>query len=69
VATADQIVITEETYNYGDLRHKLVATRLDSIRIRGKSKPVNTYLVHDVNERHHPEMERLLVEVLGQERT
>ncbi len=66
VATADEIIVTEETINRGDLRNKLVASRYGSIRIRGKANPVTTYLVHDVHERYLRDMEDMLDEALGE---
>lgn len=64
VSAGDQIVITEETYDHPDIRKRVIAEKHESIRIRGKSKPVSTYLVHDVHEAYRPGMERELDKIV-----
>ena len=66
VATADQIVITEETFHRGELRKRISATKHGSIRIRGKSQPVSVFLVHDVHAALLPAMDRQIADLLEQ---
>jgi adenylate cyclase len=63
-ATADQVVITEQTYNHPTLRKRILAAEYQSIRIRGKSQPVTTYLVHDVHAGYRADMERHIRQAL-----
>lgn len=64
VATTGQIVITEEIYKIPEVRRNIIASQHDSIRIRGKSQPVSTYLVHDLSASHQENMERHVKEIL-----
>jgi adenylate cyclase len=58
VASTDQIIITEEAYKLPDIHRKIIASRHESIRIRGKSEPVTTYMVHDVQFEYQAAMTR-----------
>ncbi len=49
-AGSDQIIITEATYHLPGIRDKIIAVPHQEMRVRGKSKPVRTYLVQDVME-------------------
>jgi len=49
-APSDKIIITDETYNLAGLRRKVIASKYERMRIRGVKNPVNTYLVHDLQE-------------------
>lgn len=63
-AERDQIIITEDIYNLRGIRDKLVATRYQSIKVRGKVDPVSTYLVHDVKGFYKAAMERQIQDML-----
>ncbi len=68
VAGTDQIIITEEAYRLPDIHRKIIASRHESIRIRGKSAPVTTYLVHDVQYEYQSAMTREIDNFLQQYR-
>ena len=59
----DQIIITEDLYNSPGIRDKLVATRYQSFKVRGKAESVSTYLVHDVKGFYKAAMERQIQEL------
>ncbi len=61
-ASTDQIIITEDIYNISGIRNKVIATEYQSIQVRGKVEPVNTYLVHGVKGVYKTVMERQLEE-------
>lgn len=63
-ASADQIVITEQTYNHPSLRKRILAAEYKAIGIRGKSQPVTTYLVDDLHNGYHEDMERKVRQAL-----
>lgn len=60
VSTADEIIIDEHMYDRPDVRGHVVATRHQAIRIRGKTLPVSTYLVHDLAARYQADMAQAL---------
>ena len=64
-ACADQIIITEETYNLPGIREKIVASKHQAITVRGKSSPVKTYLVHDVQQIYRYAMKRQIENYLS----
>ena len=48
VAGSDQIVIMDELFHQPSVQNRIKARKLDNIQIRGKKKPVSTYLVEDL---------------------
>ena len=58
VATADQVLITEDTLRVEGLADKLFVMPYQSIQVRNKSHPLSTYLVHDVRPFYASAMER-----------
>ena len=64
VATADQILITEDTLRVAGLADKLLVMPYQSIQVRNKSQPLNTYLVHDVRPFYTSAMERQIKNAL-----
>lgn len=48
VAGSNEIVITEQLFNHPDVRGRVIARQHESIRLRGISEPVTTYLVEDI---------------------
>ncbi len=63
-ATADQILITEDTLRITGLADKLSARPHQSIQVRNKSQPLSTYLVHDVAPFYASAMERQIKSAL-----
>lgn len=58
VATADQILITEDTLRVPGLADKLLVQPFQSIQVRNKSQPLNTYRVQGVGKFYEPAMDR-----------
>ena len=50
VAQSGQIVIMDELYHRDDISSKIVAHPYKTLRVRGKEKPVSTYIVEGLNE-------------------
>lgn len=65
-AEKDQILITEEVYNEPGISQRIIASQYKSIHVRGKTKPVNLYLVTDVVNPYRRVMDRQLDLVLPQ---
>lgn len=66
VAGADQIIITEELYKHPEVEWRVLARPHKSIRLRGKDKPVNTYLVKDVASTYRAAMDVQIAEILAE---
>ena len=64
VATADQILITEDTLRVAGLADKLLVMPFQSIQVRNKSHPLSTYVVHDVGPFYASAMERQIKNAL-----
>jgi len=58
LSNPEQVLITEETYNIPLVRKRIVATRFDTIHVRGKATPVSLYQVHDVVEPYLTDMDQ-----------
>lgn len=58
VASADQILITEDTLRVPGLADKLQVQKYQSIQVRNKSQPLSTYMVQSVGKFYEPAMER-----------
>jgi adenylate cyclase len=52
ITNSEQIVISREMYLRDDIRNRVLAGEYQSIRLRGISKPVNTYLVDRLTADH-----------------
>jgi len=64
-AGAGQIIITEEFYKDPDVQWRIIARRHKSIRLRGKSRPVTTFLVKDVAATFRATMDAQISEILA----
>ncbi len=64
IANTDQIMITEETYMIPNVKRRIIAQQYQSLHVRGKAKPVSTYLVHDVREVEQIKMEKIIDGIL-----
>ncbi|MBI3775104.1 MAG: adenylate/guanylate cyclase domain-containing protein, partial [Gammaproteobacteria bacterium] len=63
-ATADQILITEDTLQMQGLADKLLVVPYQSIHVRNKSQPLSTYFVNDVRPFYASAMERQIKNAL-----
>jgi adenylate cyclase len=64
IANTDQIMITEETYEIPNVKRRIIAQKYQSLHVRGKAKPISTYLVHDVRETEQIKMEKVIDRLL-----
>lgn len=65
-AESDQIIITEELYKHPEVEWRVLARRHESIRLRGKRKPVDTYVVKDVASTYRAEMDAQIETILSE---
>jgi adenylate cyclase len=66
VSSSDQILITEDTLNVSGLADKLMVTPYQSIQVRNKTRPLSTYLVHDVSKLYQSAMDRQVKAVFAE---
>ncbi|NOY66843.1 MAG: HAMP domain-containing protein [Gammaproteobacteria bacterium] len=64
IADTDQIMISEETYMIPNVKRRIIAQKYQSLSVRGKIKPVSTYLVHDVREAEQIKIEKLIDQLM-----
>jgi len=62
-ASRGQILITEEMYSLPQVRDRIVAKRHGTIRLKGKSQPVNTYQVADIAPPYRHIIEKQLLQL------
>ncbi len=65
VAEQDQIVIAEPLYTHKDVQWRIEAQRFRSIKLRGISEPVSTYVVTDVAQAWRTPMDSQIAEILS----
>jgi adenylate cyclase len=63
ITNGEQIVISREMYLRDDIRNRVLAGEYQSIRLRGISKPVNTYLVDRLTADHQEIIDRQFDEI------
>ncbi len=66
VATKDQIVITDLLYNEENIRGRIIAEKYKSLKLRGISGEVSTYLVQDLAVNFQAEINSQVDEILQQ---
>lgn len=64
VAESSQIIIMEELYKLDHIKDKIIASPHETIQVRGKQKPVSTYLVHDLSPEFQNNLEDILEELI-----
>lgn len=64
-ASQDQIIITEHLYNDRDVNWRILARRHQSIKLRGISEPVSTYIVNDVNRSYSSTIDAQIDKILS----
>ena len=69
ITNSEQIVISREMYLRDDIRDRVLAGEYQSIRLRGISKPVNTYLVEHLTADHQGIIEMQFDEICRSETT
>jgi len=67
ITNGDQIVISREMYMRADINDRVLAGEYQSIRLRGISKPVSTYLVEHLTADHQELVERQFEEITRSE--
>lgn len=65
-ANADQIIISEETYKLPGIEAQIMATKHQSVRIRGKSEMITTYIVDHVEPAWGTVMDKQIDNILQQ---
>jgi len=68
ITNSEQIVISREMYLRDDVRNRVLAGEYQSIRLRGISKPVNTYLVDRLTADHQGIIDRQFDEICRSEK-
>ncbi len=61
-----QIVITEETKKHPDLAERIMVKKHDLIHLRGKSEPVNSYIVKSIRPAYRTIGDKEIVSILKQ---
>ena len=64
VAGADQIVIMDELLLKPSIQNRVVAEELGTIDIRGKQKPVSTYLINDILPEFRSDMDNRINSII-----
>jgi adenylate cyclase len=67
ITNGDQIVISREMYMRDDIKHRVLAGEYQSIRLRGISKPVSTYLVENLTADYQEIVDRQFEEIINSE--
>ncbi len=66
VAEKDQIIITDLLYHDEDIQWRLIAKKFKSIKLRGISEEVSTYIVHDVGSSYQAQINAQIDDILQQ---
>lgn len=64
LAGSDQIVIIDELYNIPNIKQRVVARPYQTIQVRGKQKPVTTWLVDDMKGVYYQIMQTRIDNIL-----
>jgi adenylate cyclase len=64
ITNGDQIVISREMYMRDDIKNRVLAGEYQSIRLRGISKPVSTYLVEQLTADYQEVVDRQFEEII-----
>jgi adenylate cyclase len=67
ITNGDQIVISREMYMRADIKNRVLAGEYQSIRLRGISKPVITYLVEHLTANYQEVVDRQFEEITHSE--
>lgn len=67
ITNGDQIVISREMYMRDDVKNRVLAGEYQSIRLRGISKPVSTYLVEQLTADYQAIVDRQFEEIINSE--
>jgi adenylate cyclase len=67
ITNSEQIVISREMYMRDDIKNRVLAGEYQSIRLRGISKPVNTYLVEQLAAGYQEIIDRQFDEIVNTE--
>ena len=63
ITNGEQIVISREMYMRDDVKNRVLAGEYQSIRLRGISKPVNTYQVEQLTADYQEIIDRQFEEI------
>jgi adenylate cyclase len=64
-ASQDQIIITEHLYSDKNVKWRILAHRHQSIKLRGISEPVSTYIVNDVSRSYSTTIDAQIDKILA----
>ncbi len=64
IAESNQIIILEELFNQDDISRHILAQKYKVIRVRGKQKPVSTWLVNNTSLENQKVMRQQIFEIL-----
>lgn len=64
-AEPGEIVVSREVFDSLPSKKQVIAQKHKSIRVRGKTKPIDTYLITDVAREHQLSMDNLIEDVLN----
>lgn len=64
IAESDQIIVLEEFYNQASIRSRVIADKHQIIRVRGKTDPVSTWIIKDIQPEHRKDMHDNIDQIL-----
>lgn len=65
VAESGQVIISEDLYKHPEVEWRVLARAYKSMRLRGKTRPVDTYLVKDVATTYRATMETQIAAIMA----
>ncbi|MCK5639599.1 MAG: adenylate/guanylate cyclase domain-containing protein, partial [Gammaproteobacteria bacterium] len=66
-AEGDEIIISEEMLNRGDLAKRIISEQHTTLRLRGKKEPVATYRITGIGEKEQKHIAKALAGILKME--
>ena len=64
IAQSDQIIVLEEFYMQLSIQDRVVATKHNIIRVRGKQEAVSTWVINDIQSPHKENMQKQIEQLL-----
>lgn len=66
IAESDQIIVLEEFYQQATIEPRVIAEKHQIIRVRGKTDPVSTWIIKDIQPEHRKDMHNTIDKALTQ---